>query len=248
MDTSRKNRAMWNATSDAYQAQHGPQLDRKALAWGVWGLPEAELQVLGDVAGRDVLELGCGAAQWSLFLAQAGARPVGIDFSDSQLANARPRLAAAGVRLPLVQGSAEALPFPDARFDVVFCDHGATSFADPERAVPEAARVLRPGGLFAFNISSLIHDLCWKQPTDTIETSLQRDGFGLRWIEDAEQANPQRLHGDWIRLFRQSDLVVEDLLELRPPADATTTYPDFVPLDWARRWPAENIWKLRKPA
>ena len=111
MDASRKNRRMWNATSDAYQEEHGPQLDRKGLAWGVWGLPESELRVLGDVTGRDLLELGCGAAQWSLFLAQAGAQPVGLDFSEAQLANARPRLAAAGLA-----GKPRRVPGPHAQY------------------------------------------------------------------------------------------------------------------------------------
>jgi len=120
----------------------------------VWSIPESQLNVLGDVRDKDVLELGCGAAQWSIALAGLGARCVGLDNSARQLEHARRGMAAAGVDFPLVHASAETAPLPDASFDVVFCDHGAMTFADPERTVPEAARLLRPGGLFAFNAES----------------------------------------------------------------------------------------------
>src|SRR4029077_6517349 len=112
-------------------------------------IPESELQVLGDVAGKDVLELGCGAAQWAVLLAQQGARVTGLDNSERQLEHARERMAAAGVDFPLVHAPAEWFPPPDASFDIVFCDHGALTFADPLVVVPEVSRLLLPGGLFA---------------------------------------------------------------------------------------------------
>jgi SAM-dependent methyltransferase len=147
-DHEAQNRASWNADSDDYQARHGEQLaSSTGLAWGTYQRPEAELGVLGEVAGKDMLELGCGAAQWSIALAKLGARPVGIDLSERQLEHARRLMAEAGVDFPLVLGSAEHVPLPDASFDIVFCDHGAMTFADPYRTVPEAARLLRPGGL-----------------------------------------------------------------------------------------------------
>ena len=111
------------------------------MAWGVWQIPEAELRVLGDVRDRDILEFGCGAAQWSIALAQAGARPVGLDLSERQLEHARTLMARAGVDFPLVHASAEAVPLPDASFDIVFCDHGAMTFADPR-----TGRCPRPRG------------------------------------------------------------------------------------------------------
>ena len=147
-----RNRVSWNDYSDEYQTRNGPHLAASGgMAWGVWQIPEAELHVLGDVSGRDILEFGCGAAQWSIALAQAGARPVGLDLSDRQLEHARELMAAAGVDFPLIHASAEAVPLPDASFDIVFCDHGAMTFADPYLTVPEVARLIRPGGLFAFS-------------------------------------------------------------------------------------------------
>ncbi|MBI3978518.1 MAG: class I SAM-dependent methyltransferase [Chloroflexi bacterium] len=244
-DDARRNRAHWDRESDTYQETHGPQLNTRACAWGVWALPEDELRVLGDVGGKDILELGCGAAQWSIFLARRGARPVGLDNSARQLHHARRLMAAAGVDFPLLHASAEAVPLADERFDVVFCDHGAISFADPAKTVPEAARLLRPDGLLAFNLSSPFISLCWNEETDRVEEQLRTDYFGLGRYEDGDHVEYQLPYGEWIRLFRRHGLVVEDLIELRPPAGAPTTY-DLAPNEWARRWPAENIWKARK--
>lgn len=241
MSPAEKNRTYWNSTSDAYQAVHGATLTDKALAWGVWRIPESELSVLGPVQGLDVLELGCGAAQWTEALIESGARAVGIDLSERQLANAR-------ARSSLVQGNAERLPFCDRSFDVVFCDHGATSWARPEQTVAETSRVLKQGGVFAFCMSSPIRDICWNSETDCITPQLARDYFELSVLEDAESTCYQLPYGAWIRLFRQHSLVVEDLVELRAPEHADTTYSDFVPATWARKWPAEHIWKLRKVA
>ena len=245
-DHERKNRDFWDRTSADYQSKHAEQLNKKKLAWGVWAMPEARLLVLGDVAGKDVLEFGCGAAQWSIFLAKLGARPVGLDLSAEQLAHARVLMDRAGVDFPLVHASAEAVPLPDASFDIVFCDHGAMSFADPERTVPEAARLLRPGGLFAFNMATPILELCWDNELDAAQESLRRTYFEMRGGEDEETVVFQLPYGEWIRLFRRCGFEIENLIEIRPDENSESTYGEYVPLVWARRWPAENIWKLRK--
>src|ERR1700710_512223 len=147
-DHAARNQAMWDGFSDEYQTKHGADLAaRGGYAWGTTQIPESELRVLGDVTGCDILEFGCGAAQWSIALARLGARPVGLDLSERQLHHARRLMAEAGVEFPLVHASAEAVPLPDASFDVVFCDHGAMTFADPYRTVPEVSRLLRAGGV-----------------------------------------------------------------------------------------------------
>ena len=210
----------------------------------MWSIPESELNVLGDVAGLDILELGCGAAQWSIGLARLGARPVGLDLSPTQLEQAREALERAGLDFPLIEGSAESVPLDENSFDVVFCDHGAFNFADPRRLVPEAARLLRPGGLLAFSMPSPLLDLFWDHEKDELTDRLRNDYFGLSGFEDDEVVEFQLTYGEWIRLFNVNGFVVEDLIELRAPEGATTTY-DLVPLEWARRWPGENIWKAR---
>lgn len=242
---ARANRTAWDRDSDSYQATHHAQLAGEA--WGVWQIPESELQVLGDVRGKDVLELGCGAAQWSISLVRKGARVVGLDNSERQLEHARTAMAEADVDFPLVHASAEDVPLSDESFDLVFCDYGAMTFADPYRTVPEAGRLLRPGGLFAFSHETPLSLICWTPETDRPEPTLQRDYFGIRRWDDPDGYVEFHLpYGEWIRLFRTSGFVVEELLELRPPEGATSTYRDAEALVWARRWPMEQIWKLRK--
>jgi len=242
-----KNRRDWDLSSDAYQASHGEELERTALAWGVWRVPESELRVLGDLTpGSEVLELGCGAAQWTLALLEAGVHASGIDLSIGQLSHARRAAAARGLAPWLTLGDAEQLPFADACFDIVFCDHGATSFTQPARSLPEAARVLRPGGLLAFCMSSPLRDLCVDDASDEVGNALRHDYFGMHALPDDDGICFQLPYGEWIRLFRRCGLEVEDLIEIQAPEGATTPYEGYVSPEWARRWPAENIWKLRK--
>jgi SAM-dependent methyltransferase len=242
-----RSRVAWDAYSDEYQAKHAATLAASdGLAWGTGHVPEADLRVLGDVAGKDVLELGCGAAQWSIGLARAGARPVGLDLSARQLEHARRLMTEARVEFPLVNASAEAVPLPDRSFDIVFCDHGAMTFADPYRTVPEASRLLRPGGLFAFSHHSPIETICWPLGADRAGDRLVLDYFDLHRIDDDEDVVYQLPYGEWIRLFRVNGFVVEDLIEPRPLSGATSTYRDADALTWARRWPAESIWRLRR--
>lgn len=241
------NRESWDAYSDEYQALHGAQLAGSGgLAWGTTQIPESELHVLGDVAGKDILEFGCGAAQWSIALARLGAHPVGLDLSARQLGHARRLMAEAGVDFPLIHGSAEAVPLPDASFDIVFCDHGAMTFADPYRTVPEVARLLRPGGLLAFSDESPILSLAWAPEAEHPGDRLVRDYFGLHAMPDDDMVSFQLPYGEWIRLFRSNGFAVEDLIELRPAADATSSYRDDGDREWSRRWPAENIWRVRR--
>jgi SAM-dependent methyltransferase len=230
------NRAFWDADADDYQAAHGAGLDEAPLAWGAWRVPEADLGILGDVAGLDVLEFGCGAAQWSRALTALGARPVGLDQSQVQLGHAHPALS-------LVCASGEAVPLRNASFDVVFCDHGAMSFCDPEHTVAEAARLLRPGGLLAFCISSFVK---WLTDDDGSTRKLRRTWFQRHQITWPEGVTEFQLpYGDWIRLFHRHGFEVADLVHVRAPKGSETTYTDFVDYRWSRRWPAEEIWTAR---
>jgi len=152
----------------------------------------------------------------------------------------------AGVDFPLVNASAEAVPLADRTFDIVFCDHGAMTYADPYLTVPEVARLLRTGGLFAFNHHSPIETICWPLDAAKVGDRLALDYFGMHRIDDGEDVFYQLPYGEWIRLFRANGFVVEDLIELRPLPGFTSTFLDADQLAWARRWPAESIWRLRR--
>jgi SAM-dependent methyltransferase len=246
-DDVRRNREWWDGDADAYQAAHREQFDRELLAWGVWGIPEADVGALGDVTGADVLELGCGAAQWSVGLALEGAVPIGLDVSGAQLRHARRRARRARARVPLVQASATTLPFCDESFDVVCCDHGATSFCDPRLVVPEVARVLRRGGRLVFCTATPLLYMTYDAPRDRQGRRLRNPWFGRRRWEFGDGTVDWCVPtGEWLRLFAAHGMAADDLVELQPPADATTTFDGYVPLAWARRWPAEQIWKVRK--
>ena len=243
-----RNQAAWDASSDEYQERHGGYLAASGgLAWGTSQIPEAELHVLGEIVGRDILELGCGAAQWSIALALRGARPVGLDLSARQLEHARRLMAEAGVDFPLVHASAEEVPLPDASFDIVFCDYGGD---DVRRPVPD-----RPGGRppaaagRACSPSTAIRrsrTICWPLDADEVGDRLALDYFGMHVIDDGEKTRFQLPYGEWIRLFRANGFVIEDLIEPRPGSLATSTYISAEALAWARRWPAEAIWRVRK--
>ena len=243
----RTNRAFWDDDADDYQAAH--HADISDAAWGAYRIPEAELHVLGDLTGLDVLELGCGGAQASLAFAADAATSTGLDLSIAQLRHAADHVRDASRQMGLVCASASATPFRSESFDVVFCDHGAMGFCDPALTVPEAARLLRRGGLLAFSLSTLLHNACFPlgDPDAAVGTTLQSAMFGARAFDWGDGTiDFQMLHSDWIAEFRTNGFVVEDLLELRPPPDARTGYEGFADLEWARRWPAEEIWKVRK--
>ncbi len=249
-----RNRAAWDGWAGDFVAPGERNWATDEPNWGIWGIRESELHVLPDeLDGIDAIELGCGTAYVSAWLARRGARPVGIDISAEQLATARRLQEQHGLSFPLHEGSAERLPFADESFDLAISEYGACLWADPRLWVPEAARVLRPGGRLIFLTNGTILMLCAPDAEDELPTDrLVRDYFGMHRFEwpDAPEVEFHLGYGDWIRLLRASGFEVEDLLELRPPADAKPIPPfdDIVGLEWARRWPCEEIWKARKRA
>ena len=246
MSSIRANRQHWNLTSRAYQQEHDPQIGAAPRLWGMFSFPDARLRALGETAGKRVLELGCGAGQWSRSLAAEGAAVVGLDLSEAQLAAAARAMGKA--RYQLVQGAAEQLPFAAASFDVVFCDHGALSWAPPDLAVPQAARVLRGGGRLVFNVTSPWFTACYDDDTDRVTTRLHRGYFGPQTIaEEHGAATYQLTYGDWIKTLRGAGLIIDDLIEPRPEPGMRSGYTQTDPPDWARHWPAEMLWITHKP-
>ena len=245
----RRNRALWDEWAHKYRVPGEDNWARDSPTWGIWDVPELQVGMLPeDLAGKDAIELGCGTAYVSAWLARRGARVVGIDNSEAQLATARRLQNQYKLDFPLLHGNAETVPYPDASFDFAISEYGACLWADPHRWVPEAARLLRPGGRLVFLVNSFLLMLCMPPEEGVAATDrLLRPAFGMHRVEWPSDPGVEfhLSHGDWIRLLRGSGFEIEDLVEVRPPAAATTRYP-FVTLEWARQWPCEEVWKARR--
>ncbi len=244
-----RNREIWTQENAEYT---GPKaLDawrQEEIRWGVFQVPESEVGALPDVAGKDVVELGCGTAYFSAWLAKRGARPVGVDVTPAQLATARRCQQELGIEFPLVEASAEDVPLPDASFDLALSEYGASIWCEPERWIGEAARLLRPGGELVFLCNSTLAILCSPDEGNVVE-QLQRPQFGMyrfEWLPDKE-VNFYIPHGEWIRVLSERGFEIVALHELQAPADAED-HPryELVSAEWARKWPSEDIWRARK--
>jgi SAM-dependent methyltransferase len=243
------NRAFWNDLARKYVDSGRQNWEAEDPSWGIFSVPESQLGLLPrELEGRDTIELGCGTGYVSAWLARRGGRPVGIDNSEAQLATARTFQQEFGLDFPLLHGNAEAVPYPDESFDVAISEYGASIWCDPYKWIPEAARLLRPGGELVFLVNSVLSIACGPDD-ETIPAGdrLLRPIFGMHRVEwpgedSVEFHLPQ---GKMIDLLRSCDLTVEQLIEVRPPADATTTA-THISLDWARRFPCEEVWRARK--
>ena len=246
-----RNRELWTREAADYVASGERAWASDEIDWGIYGVKEADLGALADVElnGVDVVELGCGTAYFSAWFARRGARPVGVDVTPAQLETARRLQREHGLEFPLVEASAEDVPLPDAAFDLAFSEYGASIWCDPYRWIPEAARLLRPGGRLIFLANSSLSILC-SPDEERIDVTLARPYRGLHRIDWPAEDEGVSFHlgfGDMVRLLRANGFELEDYVEVYRPEGATSRYP-WANDEWATKWPIEEIWKARKRA
>src|SRR3954468_18460601 len=250
VDSIAANIEEWTeANAEHTDANAGRAWQHPGILWGVFAIPEAEIGALpSSVDGLDVVELGCGTAYFGSWLARRGARVTGVDPTPAQLDTARRLMAQTGIEFPLVEAAGEAVPLPDASFDLALSEYGASLWADPSRWIPEAARLLRDGGRLVFLTNSVLAYLT-APPVGSQAEQLQRPQFGMYCMHWPGEVGTEfhLAHGDWIRLLRANGFEIENLIELEPHADAVAPgYYDYVTIEWGRKWPAEELWVARK--
>lgn len=251
-ESERASRAWWDADAADYLAEHGGDIGDVEFVWCPEGLREADAGLLGDVRGRDVLEVGCGSAPCARWLATRGARAVALDVSGAMLAHAAAIGERTGVRVPLVQAGAERLPFADASFDLVCSAFGGVPFvAEPDRVMREVARVLRPGGRWVFAVN---HPMRWMFSDDPGPEGLvvQQSYFDRTpyvEVDDdgvATYVEHHRTLGDRVRDVVAAGMVLVDLVEPEWPEGRETVWGQWSPLRGAL-FPGTAVFVCERP-
>ena len=250
-DDLSRNTALWTDVNAQLTDDYAfASWARDVVRWGLFEVPDATTGALGDVAGLDVVELGCGTAFLSASLARQGARPVGVDPTAAQLQTARRCQERYDLHFPLVEAGAEHVPLAGGSFDLAVSEYGASVWCDPARWLPEAARLLRPGGRLVFLTNSVLVGLCVPADHGHATRELlrpQRALHRVEWAGGGIEFHPS--HGDWIRWLAAAGFRVEALHELYAPSGASThEFYEIATADWAQQWPVEDLWVTRLEA
>ncbi|WP_427893131.1 class I SAM-dependent methyltransferase [Kribbella sp. GL6] len=238
-----RNQALWDEQHSHWFSSRAEQQWAAEPHWGIWATPETELHVLPELAGKDVIDLGCGTAYIGAWVLRAGGRPVGIDNSASQLATARALQERTGLHFPLIHGNAEDVPLPDDSFDLAISEYGASSWCDPALWIPEAARLLRPRGQLIFLRNSTLLELCTAPEAPVATRHLSRPYGDITRIARSDGGTHFQLPtGPMIGLLRSNGFTIDEFTEYVAPPDVQSEY-DYVTPDWAANWPSVELWK-----
>lgn len=244
------NREHWDRQALNW-VKMGERAWTEEASWGIWGIPETELGLLpDDMTGMDAIELGCGTGYVSAWMARLGAQCVGIDISEKQLATARRLAATHGVELELIHGNAESVPYPDGSFDFAISEYGAAIWTDPHQWIPEAWRLLCPGGELSFLGHHPLVMVTQRREGDAdVTRELLYPYFGMHrvdWLEEDDPGTEFNLPiSEWMRLFDDVGFDVVAFHEIRSPSPQGEARFSVGP-DWAHDFPSEQAWRLRK--
>ena len=247
----RENRRYWDERAPQWVAA-GERLWASEPEWGQWGVSNEEVPLLPpNLAGHRAIELGCGTGYVSAWMVRRGAEVVAVDNSIEQLATCRRLQREHAIDFETLHANAESLPYPDASFDLAISEYGAAIWADPYLWIPEAHRLLRPGGRLIFLGNSPLQIVCLSSDGEETTPRLQRPYFGLRRLDwRGIEIDPGGVEfnlplSSWVRLFRETGFAIEDYREWPAPAHAGGK-PFNVSSAWATDFPAEQAWILCK--
>jgi len=246
------NRDYWNGMAQDWVAAGERAWASDTVSWGNWSLPEAELRLLPeDMTGMAAIELGCGTGYVSAWMARRGAKVTGIDMSAEQLSTARRLMVDHDLDITFIEGNAEATGLPDGSFDFAISEYGAAIWCDPEVWLPEAHRLLKPGGTLVF-LGNHPMTLITAPPSGAAsERMLHRPYRGLGRVDWTEvEIDPggvefNRTMSDWMALFDRVGFDVIRYQELYAP-DTAKGERYAIHADWAKDFPAEQAWSLRR--
>ena len=247
-----ENRSFWDGMAEDWVSAGERSWMQTEPTWGIWAIPESSLAILPNtMAGMRAIELGCGTGYVSGWMARRGAEVTGIDNSEKQLSTARRLMSEHGEDIELIHGNAETVPKSDASYDFAISEYGAAIWCDPRVWIPEAARLLKVGGKLRFLGNHPMAVACWGDDGADPDSQLRRNYFDLHKLDwrNAE-IDPGGVEfnlsiANWLSLFRECGFQVEDYVEIRCPDDRQGKQFGY-DADWARQWPAEQVWYLTK--
>lgn len=234
----------WNNEADHYRASHPEHLENQLHpSWGLWSLPETELQVMGEDLhpGTRMVDLGCGRGQDAVGFAARGAQVLAIDVATKQLNQRIPH-----PEVEYAEASAENVPVTKQSVDIAYSDHGAFDHSPPELLLKEMRRILRPGGLLVVCTYSPVALACFDHRTGRLTSKLQRPYASADVLFDGCITAVEYSYADWVRCFTQAGFTVERLDELCCPPGSRAFFDEMVDVQWGSRWPTDILWRVRK--
>lgn len=247
------NRAKWQISAQSFRQLGEENWKKSEPTWGLWSRPDEELGLLpADLNGKYCLDVGCGTGYILKWMVDRGAIAIGLEPTDNQLTTAVHLSNHHQTSISLVQGFGEKLPFSNESFDFAISEYGAALWADPYQWIPEVSRVLKPNAnlvIYTDHMVSYMVDNGLDEPDGKWTETLQRpyfDAYRTKWSDDGSDGVEYHLTpSEWIKLFRESALVIDALFELPAPEGASSPF-SFASADWGRKWPAELVWKVHK--